>query len=75
MFAQAGFTLKQLGPPTPVMFFNETAGEIGLQFFDAGLQITLPDRSSNAANLPETGIEAVAGVRRMEKSARYRHKA
>lgn len=39
MFTQTGFTFKQLGPPTPVMSFKEDAGEIGLQFFDAGLEI------------------------------------
>lgn len=40
-YRQAGFTFKQLGA-TPVMFANATAGQIGLQFPDAGLEIKLP---------------------------------
>jgi hypothetical protein len=40
-YLQAGFTFTQLGP-TPVMFANATAGQIGLQFPDAGLGIKLP---------------------------------
>jgi hypothetical protein len=37
---QAGLHFTQLGMPT--MFANETAGRVGLQFPDAGLEIALP---------------------------------
>ena len=47
MFTQTGFTFKQLGPQTPEMSFKEEAGEIGLNFFDAGLEITLPAPSKD----------------------------
>lgn len=40
-YTQAGFTFTQLGP-APIMFANATAGQIGLQFPDAGLEIRLP---------------------------------
>jgi hypothetical protein len=40
-YTQAGMTFTQLGP-APVMFANATAGQIGLQFPDAGLEIKLP---------------------------------
>lgn len=37
---QAGFHFKQLG--TPNMIANQTAGQVGLQFPNAGLEVTLP---------------------------------
>jgi hypothetical protein len=39
-YSQAGMTFTQLGP-APVMFANATAGQIGLQFPNAGLEIKL----------------------------------
>lgn len=37
---QAGLRFKQLG--TPTMFANATAGQVGLQFPNAGLEVALP---------------------------------
>jgi hypothetical protein len=37
---QAGFHFQQLG--VPAMFANQTAGRVGLQFPNAGLEVTLP---------------------------------
>jgi hypothetical protein len=42
------FTFSQVGPPTPfVMFFNRTAGEVGLQFTTGGLEVTLSTPKSH----------------------------
>jgi hypothetical protein len=40
-YVQGGFTFKQLAP-SPVMFANATAGQIGLQFPDGGLDVRFP---------------------------------
>ena len=40
-YLQAGLSFKQLGP-APVMFAKRSAGQIGLQFPSAGLEIKLP---------------------------------
>jgi hypothetical protein len=38
--AQGHLTFTQLPPAAPAMFFNKTAGAVGLQFSKAGLEIT-----------------------------------